>query len=73
MNNQIALVQENANQWVAEQLRPALRMAAEHEVQRRSALNVHLVRGLKLSVRQEAVERDIMRNWLDAAVQAGNA
>ncbi len=63
----------SVNQWHDEWLHEAFGHAAYIETLRRTAINQQIVGGIRLSVRPEAVLRDIQRTWLDAMVPAGVA
>lgn len=58
-----------ANQWTQESFSGSLDYLAANELARRSLTNAYA--SPRLSVRREAVERDVLRAMLDAMVPAG--
>jgi hypothetical protein len=63
---------EPCNQWLASTLHTAFEKTAEWEVESRMSVNPLLTRGVRLSVKPDAVLRDVMRQFLSAAAPAGN-
>lgn len=63
---------EPTNQWPAEVLRMGFNETVRWEIERRSALNVEM-RGVKLSIRPDAVWRDVVKNFNAACAPAGTA
>lgn len=61
------------NQWPVSWINETFELAAIEETLRRALINQEIVGGIKLSVRPEAVLRDIQRTWLGYAVPAGVA
>lgn len=61
------------NQWPVGWMRAAFEQATIEETLRRALINQDIIGGIKLSVRPEAVLRDIQRTWLGYAVPAGVA
>ena len=61
------------NQWTSDHLMGALVLAAAEEIMRRAEINSMMTGGVKLSVRYEAVLRDLTRAWLGACAPAGTA
>ena len=64
---------EPSNQWPVDLFNGAVQSTVIFETERRLVLQEHCPELPRLSTRQDAIERDVMRNWLSFAYPAGTA